>query len=97
MNMGRGMFSNKPVTDIESFVQLGDGKVVTGCEWGNLLLWEVMMMMLIMMMMMMIMLKAGSVKVEIKRRDLSHCHQVMIMIVIVIMIMMMTRAPCSSS
>ena len=40
MDMERGMFSNKPVTDIESFVQLGDGKVVTGCEWGNLLLWE---------------------------------------------------------
>lgn len=40
MDMDRGMFSNKPVTDIESFVQLGDGKVVTGCEWGNLLLWE---------------------------------------------------------
>ena len=40
MDLTRGMFSNKPVTDIESFVQLGDGKVVTGCEWGNLLLWE---------------------------------------------------------
>ena len=40
MDMRRGMFNNKPVSDIESFVQLGDGKVVTGCEWGNLLLWE---------------------------------------------------------
>ena len=40
MDVNRGMFNNKAVTDIESFVQLGDGKVVTGCEWGNLLLWE---------------------------------------------------------
>ena len=40
MDMTRGMFNNKPVTDVESFVQLSDGKVVTGCEWGNLLLWE---------------------------------------------------------
>ena len=40
IDMTRGMFNNKPVTDIESFVQLGDGKIVTGCEWGNLLLWE---------------------------------------------------------
>ena len=40
MDVTSGMFNNKPVTDIESFVQLGDGKVVTGCEWGNLLLWE---------------------------------------------------------
>ena len=32
MDMTRGMFNNKPVTDIESFVQLGDGKVVTGRE-----------------------------------------------------------------
>ena len=40
MDVTRGMFNNKPVTDIESFVQLSDGKVVTGCEWGNLLLWE---------------------------------------------------------
>ena len=39
MDLRRGMFNNKPVSDIESFVQLGDGKVVTGCEWGNLLLW----------------------------------------------------------
>ena len=27
MDVVRGMFSNKSVTDIESFVQLGDGKV----------------------------------------------------------------------
>ena len=40
MDVTPGMFNNKAVTDIESFVQLGDGKVVTGCEWGNLLLWE---------------------------------------------------------
>ena len=74
MDVTSGMFNNKPVTDIESFVQLGDGKVVTGCEWGNLLLWENG--------------KVGlkkshfvafaflhQVKVEVRRRDLSTCHE----------------------
>ena len=27
LDMSRGMFNNKPVSNIESFVQLGDGKV----------------------------------------------------------------------
>ena len=35
-----GRFGKTSVSDIEGFVQLPDGKVVSGCEWGNLLVWE---------------------------------------------------------
>uniref|UniRef100_A0A8C3XZH1 Cilia- and flagella-associated protein 44 n=1 Tax=Catharus ustulatus TaxID=91951 RepID=A0A8C3XZH1_CATUS len=35
-----GRFGKTAVSDITSFVELPDGKVVSGTEWGNLLLWE---------------------------------------------------------
>ncbi|XP_016158294.1 PREDICTED: cilia- and flagella-associated protein 44 isoform X3 [Ficedula albicollis] len=35
-----GRFGKTAVSDIISFVELPDGKVVSGTEWGNLLLWE---------------------------------------------------------
>ena len=35
-----GRFGKTSVSDIEGFVQLPDGKVVSDCEWGNLLVWE---------------------------------------------------------
>ena len=35
-----GRFGKTSVSDIEGFVQLPDGKVISGCEWGNLLVWE---------------------------------------------------------
>ncbi|XP_012720586.2 cilia- and flagella-associated protein 44 [Fundulus heteroclitus] len=35
-----GHFGKTAATDIEGFVELPDGKVVSGTEWGNLLLWE---------------------------------------------------------
>ncbi|XP_056341272.1 cilia- and flagella-associated protein 44 [Oenanthe melanoleuca] len=35
-----GRFGKTAVSDILSFVELPDGKVVSGTEWGNLLLWE---------------------------------------------------------
>ena len=39
MDKIQGKFSKKSMTDIESFVQLSDGKVLTGSTWGSLLLW----------------------------------------------------------
>ena len=39
MDKIQGKFSRKSMTDIESFVQLSDGKVLTGSTWGSLLLW----------------------------------------------------------
>ncbi|XP_051841259.1 cilia- and flagella-associated protein 44 isoform X1 [Antechinus flavipes] len=35
-----GRFGKTAVTDIEGYVELPDGKVLTGSQWGNLLLWE---------------------------------------------------------
>ncbi|XP_071428347.1 cilia- and flagella-associated protein 44 [Pithys albifrons albifrons] len=35
-----GRFGRTAVSDILGFVELPDGKVVSGTEWGNLLLWE---------------------------------------------------------
>ncbi|XP_036972430.1 cilia- and flagella-associated protein 44 [Acanthopagrus latus] len=35
-----GHFGNTTATDIEGYVELPDGKVVSGTAWGNLLLWE---------------------------------------------------------
>ncbi|KAM3873982.1 cilia- and flagella-associated protein 44 [Diretmus argenteus] len=35
-----GCFESTPMTDIEGYVELPDGKVVSGSEWGNLLLWD---------------------------------------------------------
>lgn len=39
MDKVAGKFSRKPISDIEAFVQLSDGKVVSGSTWGSLLLW----------------------------------------------------------
>ncbi|XP_070606132.1 cilia- and flagella-associated protein 44 isoform X2 [Erythrolamprus reginae] len=35
-----GRFGKTSLTDIEGYVELPDGKVLSGSEWGNLLLWE---------------------------------------------------------
>ncbi|XP_031468919.1 cilia- and flagella-associated protein 44 isoform X1 [Phasianus colchicus] len=35
-----GRFGKTAVTDITGYVELPDGKVISGAEWGNLLLWE---------------------------------------------------------
>ncbi|KAM7540955.1 hypothetical protein Aperf_G00000038268 [Anoplocephala perfoliata] len=35
-----GKFGKVELSDIEGFVIMPDGKVLSGCEWGNLLLWE---------------------------------------------------------
>ncbi|KYO22379.1 cilia- and flagella-associated protein 44 isoform A [Alligator mississippiensis] len=35
-----GRFGKTAVTDIIGYVELPDGKVISGSEWGNLLLWE---------------------------------------------------------
>ncbi|KAM9320405.1 cilia- and flagella-associated protein 44 [Gastrophryne carolinensis] len=35
-----GRFGKTALTDIEGYVQLPDGKVISGSEWGNMLLWE---------------------------------------------------------
>ena len=35
-----GKFGKTEISDIEGYVELPDGKVVSGSEWGNLLLWE---------------------------------------------------------
>ncbi|KAM6319728.1 LOW QUALITY PROTEIN: cilia- and flagella-associated protein 44 [Podargus strigoides] len=35
-----GRFGKRAVTNISGYVELPDGKVVSGTEWGNLLLWE---------------------------------------------------------
>ncbi|XP_028296813.1 cilia- and flagella-associated protein 44-like isoform X2 [Gouania willdenowi] len=35
-----GYFGETSATDVEGFVELPDRKVVTGTEWGNLLLWD---------------------------------------------------------
>ncbi|XP_012883971.1 PREDICTED: cilia- and flagella-associated protein 44 [Dipodomys ordii] len=35
-----GRFGKTSTTDIEGYIELPDGKVLSGSEWGNLLLWE---------------------------------------------------------
>ncbi|KAF6778001.1 hypothetical protein AHF37_02391, partial [Paragonimus kellicotti] len=35
-----GKFGKTELSDIEGFVILPDGKVLTGCAWGNLLVWD---------------------------------------------------------
>ncbi|TRY65681.1 hypothetical protein DNTS_005533 [Danionella cerebrum] len=35
-----GSFGKTTVTDIHGYVELPDGKVVSGSDWGNLLLWD---------------------------------------------------------
>ncbi|VDN95986.1 unnamed protein product [Rodentolepis nana] len=35
-----GKFGKVELSDIEGFLIMPDGKVLSGCEWGNLLLWE---------------------------------------------------------
>ncbi|XP_046281212.1 cilia- and flagella-associated protein 44 isoform X1 [Marmota monax] len=35
-----GRFGKTTTTDIEGYMELPDGKVLSGSEWGNLLLWE---------------------------------------------------------
>ncbi|XP_050928726.1 cilia- and flagella-associated protein 44 [Lates calcarifer] len=35
-----GHFGKMAATDIEGYVELPDGKVVSGTDWGNLLLWD---------------------------------------------------------
>nr|XP_006000125.2 PREDICTED: cilia- and flagella-associated protein 44 [Latimeria chalumnae] len=35
-----GRFGKTTLTDIEGYVELPDGKVLSGSEWGNMLLWD---------------------------------------------------------
>ncbi|XP_059901755.1 LOW QUALITY PROTEIN: cilia- and flagella-associated protein 44 [Gadus macrocephalus] len=35
-----GMFGKTSLTDIECYVELPDGKVVSGSKWGNMLVWD---------------------------------------------------------
>ncbi|KAL0968428.1 hypothetical protein UPYG_G00266720 [Umbra pygmaea] len=35
-----GRFGKTALTDIEGYVELPDGKVVSGSDWGNMLLWD---------------------------------------------------------
>ncbi|XP_059823753.1 cilia- and flagella-associated protein 44 isoform X3 [Hypanus sabinus] len=35
-----GRFGKTALTDIVGYVELPDGKVISGCEWGNMLLWD---------------------------------------------------------
>ncbi|XP_030622994.1 cilia- and flagella-associated protein 44 [Chanos chanos] len=35
-----GRFGKTALTDIEGYVELPDGKVLSGTEWGNMLLWD---------------------------------------------------------
>ncbi|XP_078493244.1 cilia- and flagella-associated protein 44-like isoform X2 [Ciona intestinalis] len=35
-----GRFGKTSLSDIEGYIQLPDGKVLSGCEWGNMLLWD---------------------------------------------------------
>ncbi|XP_039600046.1 cilia- and flagella-associated protein 44 isoform X3 [Polypterus senegalus] len=35
-----GKFGKTSLTDIQGYVELPDGKVVSGSEWGNMLLWD---------------------------------------------------------
>uniref|UniRef100_H2ZFC4 Cilia- and flagella-associated protein 44 n=1 Tax=Ciona savignyi TaxID=51511 RepID=H2ZFC4_CIOSA len=35
-----GRFGKTSLSDIDGYIQLPDGKVLSGCEWGNMLLWD---------------------------------------------------------
>jgi len=35
-----GKFGKKEISDIDGYKELPSGKVLSGCEWGNLLLWD---------------------------------------------------------
>ncbi|KAF0298911.1 Cilia- and flagella-associated protein 44 [Amphibalanus amphitrite] len=35
-----GRFGKTEISDINGFLQLPDGKVISGCEWGNILVWD---------------------------------------------------------
>jgi len=35
-----GRFGKTSLSDIEGYIQLPDGKVLSGSEWGNMLLWD---------------------------------------------------------
>ncbi|KAF5894355.1 cilia- and flagella-associated protein 44 [Clarias magur] len=35
-----GRFGKTPLTDIEGYVEFPDGKVLSGTEWGNMLIWD---------------------------------------------------------
>ena len=35
-----GKFGRIEISDISAYVELPDGKVLSGTEWGNLLLWD---------------------------------------------------------
>ena len=35
-----GRFGKTEISDIEGYIELPDGKVLSGCEWGNMLLWD---------------------------------------------------------
>lgn len=35
-----GKFGRVEISDISAYVELPDGKVLSGTEWGNLLLWD---------------------------------------------------------
>lgn len=35
-----GRFGKREISDIEGYVELPDGKVLSGCESGNMLLWD---------------------------------------------------------
>ena len=35
-----GRFGRTAISDVEAFVQLPDGRILSGSEWGNLLLWD---------------------------------------------------------
>ena len=35
-----GRFGKTSLSDIEGFIQLPDGRVLSGSDWGNMLLWD---------------------------------------------------------
>ena len=35
-----GKFGKKEISDIAGYRELPSGKVLSGCEWGNMLLWD---------------------------------------------------------
>lgn len=35
-----GRFGKTEISDIQGYVELPNGKVLSGCEWGNILVWE---------------------------------------------------------
>jgi len=35
-----GKFGKREISDVECFIELADGKYLSGSEWGNILLWD---------------------------------------------------------